>query len=65
MSYVFLILVYATGVGSNTMTTTTAMPSMGVCERMLDYHVDSLPRVEWNEHQISQPVNGYCTEVTE
>lgn len=64
MSYVFLILVF--GTTGSTVNITTPMPSMEVCERMADYHMDDLPRQpEWKTKGISKPTDAICTEVTE
>lgn len=64
MTHVFLIVVfYVTGGSINT---TTPMPSMEVCERMADYHMDDLPKSStWTTTGISKPVDAICTEVTE
>lgn len=63
MSYVFLILVF--GTANSTVNTTTLMPSMDVCEKMLDYHMDDLPmQPSWTKPGISKPTRGYCKEIT-
>lgn len=64
MNYVFLILIFANNTGGTT-NFTTPMPSMEVCERMLDYHMDDLPMdASWNDRGISKPLKGYCKEIT-
>lgn len=63
MSYVFLILVF--GTTGSTVNTITPMPSMEVCERMLDYSNDDLPMSPgWSTAGISKPSQGYCKEIT-
>ena len=62
MNYVFLILVF--GTSNSTTNITTPMPSMEVCERMLDYHMDDLPMSPgWSTSGISKPSKGYCKEI--
>lgn len=63
MNYVFLILVF--GTSNSTTNITTPMPSMEVCERMLDYHMDDLPMSPtFGRGGISKPRYGYCKEIT-
>lgn len=63
MNYVFLILIFSNR-PAGTVNITTPMPSMEVCERMLDYHMDDLPMSgTWTTSEISKPSQGYCKEI--
>lgn len=64
MTFVFLVLVF-TGHNGYTTAITTPMPSMEVCERMLDYHMTDLPRPsKWSDSGIDKPKEGHCKKIT-